>query len=289
MAICKNLPEFGGGGGASPPPQDGNSPINSVLASGVNQTFVVPSNCTFLEASADGVELTLDFGDPSLLASGILSRCVVHCKTVNSGTIKFSIDAPSIWENKGTDEVIVDVDLVVAADIFNATTAGGVLQITPFFPSILRKKVEIGYSGLSLVLVDGVTANLVNILKGEVQDFGVLAPYFNTVTDKLNVYNDDASLYFKLSLFGSYAGGGSNKGIVVDFVSTGSDVITANKPTEIPGDFHLFQTSLSVDRNGGLATNGSDIDITAYGADYTINNVLLIAEQSTIETQLNAV
>ena len=72
-----------------------------------------------------------------------------------------------------------------------------------------RKKSEVFWSGLTgVVLAADTDYNLVTLLKGlPAPAFGTLAPFFNTMSDKLNAYNDNASLMFKINLAGTWSAG----------------------------------------------------------------------------------
>ena len=55
--------------------------------------------------------------------------------------------------------------------------------------------------------------------------------------------------------------------------------ITTNKLKVVTTDILSFPTFFSVDKDGNLATNGSDITIQSNGATFTATSILLIAEQ----------
>lgn len=146
-----------------------------------------------------------------------------------------------------------------------------------------RKKTEVYYSGASVVLTAGTTTNLVTILKALTPVSGTLAPFFDTTANKLNVINDNATCVFKLNLVGNWANASSDRSIKVDFVGTNGNSIVANRSSATTGDVLTLATFLSVDKNGNLATNGSVVNITAVGINFTITSALLIAEQVTKE------
>lgn len=147
-----------------------------------------------------------------------------------------------------------------------------------------RKKSEVYYSGASLVLTAGTTYNLVTILKALTPATGTLAPFFDTTANKLKVINDNSSCAFKLNLVGNWANASSDRNIQIDFVGTNGNRLVANRSSATTADSLTLATFLSVDKNGNLATNGSVINITAVGINFTITSALLIAEQVTKES-----
>lgn len=147
-----------------------------------------------------------------------------------------------------------------------------------------RKKSEVYYSGASLVLTAGTTYNLVTILKALTPATGTLEPFFDKTSNKLKVINDNASCAFKLNLVGDWANASSDRNIQIDFVGTNGNRLVANRSSATTADSLTLATFLSVDKNGNLATNGSVINITAVGINFTITSALLIAEQVTKES-----
>lgn len=147
-----------------------------------------------------------------------------------------------------------------------------------------RKKTEVYYSGVSVVLTAGTTYNLVTLLKALTATSGTLAPFFDTTGNKLKVINDNASCYFKLNVVGNWANASSDRSIQIDFVGTNGNRLVANRSSATTADSLTLSTFLSVDKNGNLATNGSTVNITAVGINFTITSALLIAEQVTKES-----
>lgn len=146
-----------------------------------------------------------------------------------------------------------------------------------------RKKSEVYYSGVSITLTAGTTYNLVTILKALTPSTGNLAPFFDTTGNKLKVINDNATCAFKLNLVGNWANASADRSIQVDFVGTNGNRLVANRSSATASDSLTLATFLSVDENGNLATNGSVVNITAVGINFTITSALLIAEQVTKE------
>lgn len=140
-----------------------------------------------------------------------------------------------------------------------------------------RVKSECYFTGLNIVI--GTTpVNLINLIKS-LPHTGSLSPFFNTTTNKLNVYNEDATCDFKLNVVGSWGGTTGNRSMTVDFPQTNGNSLTKTRDAQVTSDILSFPTFFSVDKNGNLATNGSDITIVSNGASFTITSLLIIAEQ----------
>lgn len=147
-----------------------------------------------------------------------------------------------------------------------------------------RKKTEVYYTGASIVLTAGTAYNLVTILKALTPASGTLAPFFDTTTNKLKVINDNASCAFKLNIVGNWANASGNRSLQLNFLGTNGNRLEANRTSATTGDSLTLATFLSVDKNGNLATNGSAVELTAIGINFTITSALLIAEQVTKES-----
>lgn len=147
-----------------------------------------------------------------------------------------------------------------------------------------RKKTEVYYSGASVVLTAGTAYNLVTILKALTPSTGTLAPFFDTTGNKLKVINDNATCAFKLNLVGNWANASADRSIQIDFVGTNGNRLVANRSSATTADSLTLATFLSVDKDGNLATNGSVVNVTAVGINFTITSALLIAEQVTKES-----
>lgn len=154
-----------------------------------------------------------------------------------------------------------------------------------------RKKTEVYWSGLTgRTLTADTDINLVTFLKGlPAPTSGTLAPFFNTTSNKLNAYNDNASLAFKVNLVGSWSGGSSSRSMQLDFTGTNGNRLVASRDAAVASDVITLATFFSIDRNGGIVTNGTDPVIRSNGGTYTVTSVLLIAEQVTTETVISAV
>lgn len=141
-----------------------------------------------------------------------------------------------------------------------------------------RQKSEAFWAGLSIALTAGTTYNLINILKGTPITAGQLAPFFRIADNKLWPFNSDTTMTFKLNITGVFTGASQARSLTINFVGTNGNTLVQNRP-ENAIDTMSFATFFSVDKNGQMATNGSVIDIIANGGVFTINSVLLVAEQ----------
>jgi len=141
-----------------------------------------------------------------------------------------------------------------------------------------RKKSEVVYSGISLVIPTTAT-NLVTLLKTLIPTSGTLAPFFNTTSNKMVVFNENKTLDFKLSLIGSWPGGTTNRSIQLTFSGSVPDTLVASRNVATVTDNVLLATFFSVDQGGFLATNGSTMTIQSNGAAFTATTIKIIAEQ----------
>lgn len=144
--------------------------------------------------------------------------------------------------------------------------------------AVTRKKSEVVYTGISQVIPTTPT-NLVTLLKALTPASGTLAPFFDTVADKMVVYNENKSLNFKLAIIGSYPGGTANRSMQLTFSGAVPDTLIASRNAATATDNILLATFFSVDQGGFLATNGSTLTIQANGAAFTATTVKIIAEQ----------
>ena len=144
--------------------------------------------------------------------------------------------------------------------------------------AVTRKKSEVVYTGLSLVIPTAPT-NLVTLLKALTPTSGTLAPFFDTTADKMVVYNENKSLNFKLAIIGSYPGGTTNRSIQLTFSGAVPDTLVVSRNAATATDNVQLSTFFSVDQGGFLATNGSTLTIQANGAAFTATTIKIIAEQ----------
>lgn len=144
--------------------------------------------------------------------------------------------------------------------------------------AVARKKSELVFTGLSLTIPTTPT-NLITLLKAITPASGSFAPFFNIVSDKMVVFNEDKTLNFKLVVAGSWASGSLNRSMSVTFSGAVPDTLTEPRYPGTTTDNCTFPTFFSVDKDGFLATNGSTITIVSNGSTFTANTVKLIAEQ----------
>lgn len=145
--------------------------------------------------------------------------------------------------------------------------------------SYIRQKSEVTWSGISLVIPTGSPINLINALKALTPSGGTLAPFFNTTDNKLHVFNQNMTVNFKLNLIGSWAGSTENRSMTLNFVGTTGNTLTYSRDSSVTSDNVSFRTFLSIDQDGNIATNGTELTIVSNGAAFTATQVLLIAEQ----------
>ncbi|HCB1586001.1 TPA: tail needle knob protein [Citrobacter freundii] len=144
--------------------------------------------------------------------------------------------------------------------------------------AVTRKKSEVVYTGISQVIPTTAT-NLVTMLKALTPTSGALAPFFNTTSNKMVVYNENKTLNFKLSIVGTWPGGTTNRSMQLTFSGAVPDTLVASRNAATATDNILLATFFSVDQGGFLATNGSTITIQANGAAFTATTIKIIAEQ----------
>lgn len=145
--------------------------------------------------------------------------------------------------------------------------------------SYMRQKSEVTWSGISLVIPTGSPINLINALKALTLSGGTLAPFFNTTDNKLHVFNQNMTVNFKLNLIGSWAGSTENRSMTLNFIGTTGNTLTYSRDSSVTSDNVSFRTFLSIDQDGNIATNGTELTIVSNGAAFTATQVLLIAEQ----------
>lgn len=141
----------------------------------------------------------------------------------------------------------------------------------------VRQKSECYFSGLNLVIPTTPT-NLISLIKA-LPHTGSLSPFFNTTTNKFNVYNVNATCTFKVNVVGSWSGTTTNRSMTIDFPQTNGNTLSKTRDAQVTVDALSFPTFFSVDKDGNLATNGSDITIVSNGATFTATSILIIAEQ----------
>lgn len=141
-----------------------------------------------------------------------------------------------------------------------------------------RKKSEVVYSGVSVTIPTAPT-NLVSLLKTLTPSSGSLAPFFDTVNNKMAVFNENKTLFFKLSIVGTWPSGTANRSMQLTFSGSVPDTLVSSRNSATTTDNILLATFFSVDKDGFLATNGSTLTIQSNGAAFTATTIKIIAEQ----------
>ncbi|WP_077173310.1 tail needle knob protein [Escherichia coli] len=141
-----------------------------------------------------------------------------------------------------------------------------------------RKKSEVVYSGVSVTIPTAPT-NLVSLLKTLTPASGTLAPFFDTVNNKMVVFNENKTLFFKLSIVGAWPSGTANRSMQLTFSGSVPDTLVSSRNSATTTDNILLATFFSVDKDGFLATNGSTLTIQSNGAAFTATTIKIIAEQ----------
>ncbi|HHL6608147.1 TPA: tail needle knob protein [Escherichia coli] len=141
-----------------------------------------------------------------------------------------------------------------------------------------RKKSEVVYSGVSVTIPTAPT-NLVSLLKTLTPSSGTLAPFFDTVNNKMVVFNENKTLFFKLSIVGTWPSGTVNRSMQLTFSGSVPDTLVSSCNSATTTDNILLATFFSVDKDGFLATNGSTLTIQSNGAAFTATTIKIIAEQ----------
>ncbi|HAF7305779.1 TPA: hypothetical protein GNC54_004964 [Salmonella enterica subsp. enterica serovar Dublin] len=141
-----------------------------------------------------------------------------------------------------------------------------------------RKKSEVVYSGVSVTIPTAPT-NLVSLLKTLTPSSGTLAPFFDTVNNKMVVFNENKTLLFKLSIVGTWPSGTANRSMQLTFSGSVPDTLVSSRNAATTTDNILLATFFSVDKDGFLASNGSTLTIQSNGAAFTATTIKIIAEQ----------
>ncbi|NYQ92328.1 hypothetical protein G4A24_03670 [Escherichia coli] len=141
-----------------------------------------------------------------------------------------------------------------------------------------RKKSEVVYSGVSVTIPTAPT-NLVSLLKTLTPSSGSLTPFFDTVNNKMVVFNENKTLFFKLSIVGTWPSGTDNRSMQLTFSGSVPDTLVSSRNSATTTDNILLATFFSVDKDGFLATNGSTLTIQSNGAAFTATTIKIIAEQ----------
>lgn len=142
----------------------------------------------------------------------------------------------------------------------------------------LRDKSEVFYNNISFTITSTPT-NLISLLKVLTPTSGVLNNFFNTTSNKLNVYNEDSTLFFKLALTGTWQTGTQNLGMQLNFTSTNGNNLNTTRNPAATTDIITFSVFFSIDENGNLVSNGTDMMIHTFSSSFNVTSLLIIAEQ----------
>lgn len=151
-----------------------------------------------------------------------------------------------------------------------------------------RLKTEVSYRNVSVTIPTTFTS-LFDIISGLTPSAGKLYPFFNTQTKKLNLYNCNESIFFKLNIVGVWEGGSgvSSRSMEMDFTSTeGNRLFSLRDTAQGEDDIISFLTFMSVDIDGNLVRNGSPIMIRSNGKAFVAKEILIVAEQQVPSTIL---
>lgn len=268
--------------------QDVNS---NVIASTVSATFSVSRETLNLTALAinNGTVFTLDFGDPSDIELGSVKEQRLYVEPDSGSTIRLQLDSPYEWRDFSSQFIDISEPAEVLVNLYNRTDGvGGVAIITPL-KHAERKKSEVVWNGLTGVSIPTVgQVDLIALLNATPPTSGSLAPYFNVSSNKINVYNANASMDFKLLLNGTFSGSAANRGIQLTFDGS-FNALTVDRSSSAPNSPVNLFTSISVDKGGNFAVNGSQLKVQAFGSSFNVTDAVLIAEQVTNETDINIV
>ncbi|WP_414658322.1 tail needle knob protein [Escherichia coli] len=185
-----------------------------------------------------------------------------------------------ITQNK-TDIDALDTRLTAAEgsiSTLQSTVGDHSTRISALEYATTRKKSEVVYSGVSVTIPTAPT-NLVSLLKTLTPSSGTLAPFFDTVNNKMVVFNENKTLFFKLSIVGTWPSGTANRSMQLTFSGSVPDTLVSSRNAATTTDNILLATFFSVDKDGFLATNGSTLTIQSNGAAFTATTIKIIAEQ----------
>lgn len=85
------------------------------------------------------------------------------------------------------------------------------------------------------------------------------------------VFNENKTLFFKLSIVGTWPSGTDNRSMQLTFSGSVPDTLVSSRNSATTTDNILLATFFSVDKDGFLATNGSTLTIQSNGAAFGVN------------------
>lgn len=149
-----------------------------------------------------------------------------------------------------------------------------------------RKKNEVRWDVVTGHDITTTVTNLITYLKTlGTPTAGTLDGFFNTTSNKLNVYNDNATVLFKIGITGTWTAS-SDRSMEINFVGT-TNRLLANRSSAIAGsDTITLGLFLSIDKDGTIASNGSVMNINSNGGNFVVTAIQVIAEQVTAETAI---
>lgn len=152
----------------------------------------------------------------------------------------------------------------------------------------VRRKIEVYWTGLSVPLTAGVEFDFVNFVKNlPAPQIGKLDPFFNVVTDKLNVFNEDSDLYFKANFDVTWASSANRRAISLEFFGTRHNYIGQAREISGVDTTMSLHTMLSIDKNDYLAESGCPILCEVWNTDCTLNNLLIIVSQRSFNPNIS--
>ncbi|HBA7870382.1 TPA: hypothetical protein J1Z54_004374, partial [Escherichia coli] len=90
------------------------------------------------------------------------------------------------------------------------------------------------------------------------------------------VFNENKTLFFKLSIVGTWPSGTANRSMQLTFSGSVPDTLVSSRNAATTTDNILLATFFSVDKDGFLATNGSTLTIQSNGAAFTATTIKII-------------
>lgn len=159
-------------------------------------------------------------------------------------------------------------------------------------PELVRRKTEVTLNNVNYTFKDlldsnnaGQENNLIAILKAYNPTSGSWSPLIDTNKNKMTVYNDDFSVFVKINLMGEWSGtqnpNVNGHGYVFTFPpTTGNEILQTQTESALFGqDVISVNTFFSVDKNGNMVQNGTDILFGVFGLNFTVNTVLTVVDQ----------
>jgi hypothetical protein len=218
-----------------------------------------------------------------------------------SGNLNGNIPLPQISSNSGNILIINDglyvpksepytqgIGINITSNVVSANISqepnnylsnnNGLYADIPQHYIWLRDKTEVFYNNISFS-INSTPTNLISLLKVLTPTSGILDKFFNTSSNKLNVYNENSTLFFKLALTGAWQTGTQNLGMQLNFTSTNGNNLNTTRNPAATTDIITFSVFFSIDENGNLVSNGTDMMIHTFGSSFNVTSLLVIAEQ----------